>query len=675
MKKIMLLLFVSFLFLPLLAQTDVLNLSGEYSKDYFERGIRAFHNTQYELAISEFVKSLSFQNDNYLSRLFLGESYRKAGYEKNTLYAWNSLMSMGYEDRALKNKITYLYNRRGMLSDIFVDKNYIVRTDIRGYYEGENFVTFLNPSQIAVDQANHYYISSFATGSLVELDSNLQIVRTILTANPPLRKPFGVAVASDGEIYVSDFANDRILKINPFNFVTQTIGFKGIGEGGLLGPKYLTLDEQENIYVVDSGNQRINKYGVNGAILHSFGTKGEGKLLEPGGMFYRAGELFVADRKRNEIVVFDSSGNYLRAFGSEYLEKPYDLTVDRLGRLIILCEKKMWAYEPESGLKYGIESVGERLQRGVSVAVDREDNILVSDFNSSRVFLLSLERRRYNNLYVGVERVISSKFPDVHLLVRVEKDDFTAPVGLTPKNITVYENNKHVPIVGLGYTEELNNTVDVAVLFDNSPSMLHYRKEFQVIMDSWMRSSQQNTNVSLIHCVDGRAVVFKELGSTRLELLDGIERVSASKTVDKGEMFKIASYDFIDRFSKKNVILVTDGKDTGNDFERFKIEDMIQFALNNDIRIYVAAFAEGNLSSVYRNMAERTGGDYLQVYQRRDLKDLFQKMGEEKGKQYVFSYLSDSISRFGREPIKVEVEVNYSGMKGLGETIYFPPRQ
>ncbi|MEE1290995.1 MAG: NHL repeat-containing protein [Spirochaetota bacterium] len=684
-KSFLSVLFLTVLFFSFAQQEDIFNLFPEYSKDYFENGVRAFHNTQYEMAISELVKSLSYQNENHLSRLFLGEAYRKAGYEKNALYAWNTLLSMGYENTALKNKISYLYNRSGMLSDIFVDKNYIIRTDLRGHYEGENRVNFLNPGQIAVGNNNHYYLTSFSTGSVIELDANLEIVRSIMTANPILQKPFGVAETKNGDIYVSDFAADKVFKINRFNVVTQTVGFKGIGEGALLGPKYLALDEYENLYVVDSGNQRINKYSADGVILNSFGKSGEGKLTEPGGIIYHNGEIFVADRKRNEVVVFDTNGNYLRAFGNDYLESPYDLTVDKLGRFIIVCERKVWVYEPQSGLAYVMEAMGERLQRGVSVSVDMEDNILVGDFNSSRLFVMSLERRRYNSMYVNVERIISSKFPDVHLMVRIEKDDFTVPMGLTSKNITVYENNRHVPIVGVGYTQTLNDTCDVAVILDNNKNILQYKDKIGVLVDRWMKSTGSNTNLLLANSVDMKSAVNKNinkhraavslpLGSTRLEFLDAIEHLSGVDVVDKGEMFKTVFYSMIDRFSKKDIVFVTNAQETGNDFEQFKIEDVIQFAVNNDIRIHVVAFANGELSGVYKNIADRTGGKYLFAYEQSETKDLLTQIEENNGKIYTLSYVSNSISRFGREPVDIEVEINYGGTKGVGTSIYFPPR-
>ena len=58
-KSFLSVLFLTVLFFSFAQQEDIFNLFPEYSKDYFENGVRAFHNTQYEMAISELVKSLS----------------------------------------------------------------------------------------------------------------------------------------------------------------------------------------------------------------------------------------------------------------------------------------------------------------------------------------------------------------------------------------------------------------------------------------------------------------------------------------------------------------------------------------------------------------------------------------------------------------------------------------
>lgn len=651
---------------------DYLGLNPEYSMDEFRKGIRSYQDAQYENAIGSFIRALSYDDANNSARYYLGESYRKAGYEKNALYVWNTLLAMGDGNRYLKNKLSYLYNRRGMLTDILVDTGYVLREDIKGYYEGAKTAMFLNPSQIAVGKDNHYYIASFQTGSVVELDANFKMVRSFIPKNPELKKPFGVAVDSENNILVSDFGSDRILKINRFNLVVKTYGYKGIGEGALLGPKYIAVDKYDNVYVIDSGNKRINKYSKDGNIIFSFALQNGVDAGELSGLFLHDGSIYVCDKKNGFINVYDESGNFIRKFGSDYLIKPYDITMDKLGRFIISCEDKVWAYEPSIELWYTVDALGQRLKRGVSVVTDVEDNIVVSDFNSSRVYVMSLERRRYNSLYVSVERVMSAKFPDVHLFVRIEKDDFTTPAGIDASNIAVFENSKVVSAAGMGFTELKNRSNDIAVIYDNSPSMIKNRDEVKSLIDTWMKNSTDTTRVLLSTFDGGVGYVRNELNSTRLQLLDSIDRIAPSQYNDKGEGVKNALYGILSKFSKKSVVIITDGRESGRDFEKFAGEDLILFAMNNDVKINVVTFGEGEMSDTYRTIARKTGGRYLTVYRSPMLKDLFADINKENGKEFIISYRSPTLSRFGKEAVNVEVEVDYNGMKGLGDSVYYP---
>jgi hypothetical protein len=41
----------------------------------------------------------------------------------------------------------------------------------------------------------------------------------------------------------------------------------------LIGPEYIILDDEENLYVTDSGNAKINKYTKDGIFLFHLGIK------------------------------------------------------------------------------------------------------------------------------------------------------------------------------------------------------------------------------------------------------------------------------------------------------------------------------------------------------------------------------------------------------------------
>ena len=656
---------------------QVIDLSNEYSMDEFQNGVRVFHNGEFEQAITYFLKSLGYNADNNLARYFLGESYRKAGYEKNAIFTWNNLLALGYKERSLRSKIAYLYNKRGVLTNININKKFLLREDIKGYYNETSLPIFIKPSQITVDINNHYYIASFLTGMIVEMDPNFNIVKNHFPLGVKIKKPFGVAVDKEGYIYISDFMNDVVLKLNKLGIIEGKIGFKGIGPGGLLGPEYLLFDDEENLYVVDSGNHRINKYRKNGDILFSFGSAGtgKGKIIQPAGMYYFNNKIYVCDRGSNKIMIFDKSGNYISSFGEDKLNKPYDITRDRFGRFLILCERQIWAYEEDNALWYVIDALGDRLKRGISIVTDKENNILITDYNTSRLFVLSHERERYTNLNVNIERIFSQKFPDVHIALTIEKDDFTAPTGVDAGNITIFENGKMINLVGRNYTEKRDKKTDILIIYEKNKGMAKYQKNLRLIIDNWLRNIDVNTRVSLVSIKGDDAILENDFNSTRLSILDSIDDTKNHYYTDKGSAIKFGIYSMLRRFSKKAVILVTNSYETGKDFNKFKLENCIALARNNNIPIYIVSFAEDRLSKIYKYIAKKTEGDYYRVYERSDLKDLFKRIEESKGKEIIFSYKSRTTSRFGEEPISVTIEVDYGGMNGFTKSIYYPSRQ
>lgn len=77
-----------------------------------------------------------------------------------------------------------------------------------------------------------------------------------------------------------------------------------------------TIDESGNIYVLDTGNYRVQKFSPAGKFLTSFGKKGKG----PGEFTHpvtidinSSGNSYILDRFEDVFEVFDSNGNYLKA--------------------------------------------------------------------------------------------------------------------------------------------------------------------------------------------------------------------------------------------------------------------------------------------------------------------------------------------------------------------------
>ena len=101
----------------------------------------------------------------------------------------------------------------------------------------------------------------------------------------------------------------------------QTWDAKGSGEGELnsLGFGGLAVDANDNLFVVDNGNYRIQKFDSDGNFVTQWGSEGlrDGQFQRAIGIALdAAGNVYVTDDGRPEIQVFDNDGNFLRKWGS-----------------------------------------------------------------------------------------------------------------------------------------------------------------------------------------------------------------------------------------------------------------------------------------------------------------------------------------------------------------------
>jgi sugar lactone lactonase YvrE len=90
-----------------------------------------------------------------------------------------------------------------------------------------------------------------------------------------LNSPHGVAVDSYGNIYIADFYNNRIRKVDTSGVITTVAGNGTPGYSGDYGPatsaslNYPTgvaVDTAGNVYIADTYNRRIRKVNTSGVI-------------------------------------------------------------------------------------------------------------------------------------------------------------------------------------------------------------------------------------------------------------------------------------------------------------------------------------------------------------------------------------------------------------------------
>ncbi len=147
--------------------------------------------------------------------------------------------------------------------------------------------------------------------------------------NAYLSYPIGIAVTSDGTMYIADTKNHRIRKVDANKHIltvagTGTAGWSGDGgkatEAKLNYPMGLSLDPAGNLYIADAFNHRIRKIAVDGTIttVAGRGTPGfsgdngqavSARLFYPKGAHIGPdGKLYIADTFNSRIRVVAADG-------------------------------------------------------------------------------------------------------------------------------------------------------------------------------------------------------------------------------------------------------------------------------------------------------------------------------------------------------------------------------
>src|ERR1017187_7388867 len=137
-----------------------------------------------------------------------------------------------------------------------------------------------------------------------------------------LNGPWGVAVDTSGNLFITDGGNYRIRKVSASGIITTVAGngtgFSFSGDGGpatsatFYDPAGVAVDTSGNLFIADEGNSRIRKVSASGIIttVAGGGTGGLGdggpatsaSLYEPAGVAVDAsGNLFIADTLNNRI--------------------------------------------------------------------------------------------------------------------------------------------------------------------------------------------------------------------------------------------------------------------------------------------------------------------------------------------------------------------------------------
>ncbi len=259
----------------------------------------------------------------------------------------------------------------------------------------------IGPNGIAVDSKGLVYVADQRVGAVFIFNPethDTQMIRNGYEAHFGWIN--GLAIDDDDRLFVSDGKMRRVLILNAKHEVENQIS------EGLVDPVGIALDTANRfLYVVDTQQDQVLVYDADSTkLLRRIGTGGKNHFLTTPGDFGapqgvavdQDGNIYVTDTLNNRVEIFDADGNFVSLFGKHgdgpgCFARPKGIAVDSDGHIWVAdeMEDRLQVFNKDGqlltyiGMNHG-ELPGQ-FKALVGVAIDKKNRVFTSEQFPGRV--------------------------------------------------------------------------------------------------------------------------------------------------------------------------------------------------------------------------------------------------------------------------------------------------
>jgi hypothetical protein len=665
---------ITILFMGILSSLSAqpLDLSEERGKEAFRTGVEAYQKAYYNKAITSFENALRYSPGEVRYRYWLGNALYYSGFVEAAMGEWDNVLRSGVPYPYLESFLRIIRTRRGVLEEIQPLDRKLSLYSLDGTITDEDLQPrFQRPTAVRPLPDGGYILAAFGTEDVLQYNANGLQVMNYFGSPWGFDGPYDILPYEDG-FFVSEFTTDQVAWVNSMGIKTRSFGGKGREEGLFMGPGYMTMDEEDYLYVVDYGNARVQKFTLEGDFLLSFGAPVSGfeGMREPTGIVYAGGRIWVADRGKQRLFSFDTSGNFLEEAGSGMLETPEGLSAD--GEQILVADgREVRAYLPRQRTWTTILGARESQGTILFAARDANQNLLAAHFDHDKIENYTSSSRLISGLNVEILRVYSKDFPRVYVDLEVEDWLGNPLVGLQRSNFLIEESQTRVAELQMDFTAFSDQEITASVIIQTGGN---FRREEVMETFETFRRHLPNMSKWNLFASDPSPTPLSLPEDTFLERVKKTaDTLAMPKAGGLDQSIRLAAGEIIGILDRPVLFYLTDGTADPQDFVSYDVVKIGQFLKNNRITFVPIQMGAGGMASELRYLAEETGGEVVMLRDSRSFTQAFENIRSKRLGRYILEYNAITPSEFGLRYIPVTIEVNYFKQSGRGSLGYFAP--
>lgn len=255
--------------------------------------------------------------------------------------------------------------------------------------------TLDGPISVAFDANNNMYISELNASRIRRVDASTGTITTVagigiagfsgdggLATAAQLQNPRGIALDVQGNLYIADWFNNRIRKVNISTGIITTVAgggspvYPSIGDGGaatsagLSYPRDVAIDAQGNLYIADESHARVRKVNASTGIITT--VAGGGAPVYPA-----TGEGGAATSAiiSAACIALDAQGNIYIGSGNRIRKVSVST-----GIINTIAGSDTAGFSGDGGA-----AITAKLAAAQGLATDAQGNIYIADYSNNRV--------------------------------------------------------------------------------------------------------------------------------------------------------------------------------------------------------------------------------------------------------------------------------------------------